>query len=145
MEVPTCPVCRHNPLDELSDRRRGVCFGCAKHFGLWLEPPTLRPTRPCQRCGNTQFVCSQLRERGAQSGHGDAYVAPLGIAMAHTALGYTTTAEAAPWAPMGILIAFACRACGLTELYTLDADKLPIGPEYGTFLVDCAPQDGPLR
>jgi hypothetical protein len=43
------------------------------------------------------------------------------------------------------MIAFACRGCGLTEIYTLEADKIPIGPEHGTYLVDYAPIDGPLR
>jgi hypothetical protein len=70
---------------------------------------------------------------------------PLGIAMADARRGFGTSEAAHPWAPMGILIAFACRSCGLTELYTLEADKLPIGPEHGTHLVDCAPVDGPLR
>jgi hypothetical protein len=59
--------------------------------------------------------------------------------------GFVTSNRAAPWAPMGILVVFACRQCGLSELYTLDADKIPIGPEYGTHLVDYAPVDGPLR
>jgi len=75
-------------------------------------------------------------------------VIPFAIALADTdSLGrpYVTSDEAAPWAPMGILVAFACRQCGLTELYTLEADKIPIGPEYGTHLVDYTPMDGPMR
>ena len=74
-----------------------------------------------------------------------ATVLPFAISLAHTERGFATSRAAEPWAPMGILIAFACRACGLTELYTLEADKIPIGPEHGTHLVDYTPVDGPLR
>jgi predicted nucleic-acid-binding Zn-ribbon protein len=149
MSPPLCPVCARHFLDTPIERRRGLCDGCAKQSGLWLEPPELRPSRPCQRCGNTQFICAQLRERGAAEANewtNDLvpYVLPLSLSLASTSRGYATLPEAAPWAPMGILIAFACRACGLTELYTLGAPELPIGPEFGTFLVECAPQ-GPLR
>jgi predicted nucleic-acid-binding Zn-ribbon protein len=143
MAHPTCPVCNTNALASNIERRRGLCEACAVHTGLWLEPPSIRPTRPCQRCGNTQFVCSQMRERGRGG------IVPFAIAMADAKKdgpgGFVTSSEAAPWAPMGILVAFACRQCGLTELYTLDADKIPIGREYGTHLVDYTPTDGPMR
>jgi len=139
MAHPICNVCKVNQLATSVQKRRGLCDSCAETTGLWLEPPELRPTRPCQRCGNTQFICSQLRERG------QGFVAPFAIALADTRRGFVTTDDAKPWAPMGILIAFACRACGLTEIYTLEADKIPIGPEYGTHLVDYTPSDGPLR
>lgn len=143
MPHPICRVCNHRLLTSSIERRRGLCEKCAERTGLWLEPPSLRPTRPCQRCGNTQFVCSQMRERAKGA------VIPFAIALAdadiRSGTPYVTSDEAAPWAPMGILVAFACRRCGLTEMYTLDADKLPIGPEFGTHLVDYTPIDGPLR
>ena len=143
MSHPICEACNLRPLDSSIERHRGLCDPCATKSGLWLEPPAIRPTRPCQRCGNTQFVCAQLRDRAKKA------VVPLAISLAYAQpdnqAGFVTSEEAAPWAPMGILVAFACRQCGLTELYTLDADKLPIGPAYGTHLVDYAPVDGPLR
>ncbi len=137
--APLCKVCNSRNLDSRLERSRGLCDDCALSTGLWLEPPSIRPTRPCQRCGHTQFVCSQLRERGTK------FLSPHALSFVHVSKGYATTDAASPWAPMGILIAFACRACGLTELYTLEADKIPIGPEYGTHLVDYTPPDGPLR
>jgi len=140
--APVCKVCNSRNLNSRLERSRGLCDECAKETGLWLEPPSIRPTRPCQRCGHTQFVCSQLRDRG---GAKDAALAPLSLSVAHTSKGWATADSVKPWAPMGILIAFACRACGLTELYTLEADKIPIGPEYGTHLVDYTPPGGPLR
>jgi predicted nucleic-acid-binding Zn-ribbon protein len=141
VSAPICRACNVQPLDTRVERSRGLCDPCAEETGLWLEPPSIRPTRPCQRCGHTQFVASQLRERGADR----MTVLPFGIALAHAGAGFVTSQTAHPWAPMGILIAFACRACGLTELYTLEADKIPIGPEHGTHLVDYSPVDGPLR
>jgi hypothetical protein len=136
---PLCPACARTPLDTRVQRSRGLCDACAVRTGLWLEPPTIRPTRPCQRCGHTQFVASQLRDRGR-------IPIPLSLSLADAErTGFVTTEHASPWAPMGILIAFACRACGLTELYTLEADRIPIGAEHGTYLVDYAPVDGPHR
>lgn len=143
MAHPICRVCNKRELASQVERRRGLCEACAEHTGLWLEPPSIRPTRPCQRCGNTQFVCSQLRDRGPGG------LMPFGISLVDVDRdgkgGFVTSGKAAPWAPMGILVVFACRQCGLSELYTLDADKIPIGPEYGTHLVDYSPVDGPLR
>ncbi len=139
MAHPICRVCNTRELGLPIERRRGLCESCAERTGLWLEPPSIRPTRPCQRCGNTQFVCSQMRERSKGA------VIPFAIALADERGGFVTSDEAAPWAPMGILVAFACRQCGLTELYTLDADRIPIGPEHGTHLVDYTPADGPMR
>lgn len=140
MDNVICEACQKWPLSTSVMRRRGLCDACARRTGLWLAPPELRPSRPCQRCGSSQFVASQLRDRAK------GFLAPMAFALANTDRGeFATTDEAEPWAPMGILIAFACRGCGLTELYTLEADRIPIGPEYGTYLVDCTPQDGPLR
>ena len=52
-----------------------------------------------------------------------------------------------PALPIGVLVAYVCRACGMTELYTAEADRIPIGPQYGTDEVDVAPvaTEGPFR
>src|SRR3569832_2072133 len=116
MDNPICEACQKWPLSTSLMRRRGLCDACARRTGLWLAPPEVRPSRPCQRCGSSHFVAS------------------MAFALANTDRGeYATTEEAEPWAPMGILLAFACRGCGLTELYTLEADRIPIGPEHGTY------------
>jgi hypothetical protein len=46
-----------------------------------------------------------------------------------------------------VIVAYVCRGCGLTELYTMGHDQLPIGPKYGTALVDVGPPvpEGPFR
>ncbi len=41
----------------------------------------------------------------------------------------------------GWLEAYVCRACGFVEWYCCDPDKLPIGPEYMTELVDVGAPD----
>ena len=46
--------------------------------------------------------------------------------------------------PIGIMEARICRACGLTEIYTQAPETIPIGPEYGTELVE-ASDTGPFR
>jgi hypothetical protein len=48
-------------------------------------------------------------------------------------------------ARIGIIEAYACRGCGFTELYTHGAAAIPIGPEFGTELIDLPPADGPYR
>lgn len=143
-EPITCQICHQARIDSALERRRGHCDACAATTGLWLEPPGLRPTRPCIRCGHTQFVYAQLRERAANA-LAEGFLAPLALTMAPVAQGYATSEQAKPWAPMGILVAFACRSCGLTEIYTLGAAEIPIGREYGTHLVDVAPIGGPMR
>jgi hypothetical protein len=48
--------------------------------------------------------------------------------------------------PIGVIEAYICRGCGFTELYTRDVDRIPIGPEYATELVDSMPGgEGPYR
>lgn len=47
-------------------------------------------------------------------------------------------------APIGLVEAYICHKCGFTELYTRDAQSIPIGIEYGTELFDVG-GDGPYR
>jgi hypothetical protein len=38
--------------------------------------------------------------------------------------------------PVGIFETYVCRTCGFTEWYAHDPEAIPIGPEYGTELID---------
>ncbi len=38
-------------------------------------------------------------------------------------------------APRGSFAAFVCRACGFTEWYASDPERIPIGPAHGTDVV----------
>jgi hypothetical protein len=127
----------------------GICETCRAGLGLRDPSPPLRPPRPCGRCGGTSFVRSwTLRERapyGRDIVH--PHLAPLAVAFApavRTGFWSLRTAEPTRSTPVGLLEAYVCRACGLTELYTAGAADIPIGPEYGTELIE-VPTDGPFR
>ena len=127
----------------------GICGTCRQRLGLREPEAPLRPARPCARCGGTKFVRSwSLRER-APYGHDivHPHLAPLALAFAPAVRGgfwALRTAEPTRSTPVGIIEAYACRGCGLTELSTTGVADIPIGPEYGTELIDVA-GDGPFR
>ena len=141
---PKCPCCETRLLAKKHERHRGMCDRCATGTGLVVRPPSLRPPMPCPRCRGKQFVRAMLRDRSASGGdYGGEYVAPLGISFdTRTKRGGDVVAN--PDAPLGMLIAYVCRGCGYTELYTAGHAVLPIGPRWGTELVE-APEDGPYR
>jgi hypothetical protein len=142
----TCRICGESgePLGTI-----GICATCRQRLGLREPDAPLRPSRPCGRCGGTTFVRSfALRER-APYGHDivHPHLAPLALAFApavRTGFWALRTAEPTRSTPVGIIEAYACRGCGLTELYTTDIADVPIGPEYGTELIEVA-SDGPFR
>jgi hypothetical protein len=89
------------------------------------------------RCDHGQFVRAVVRERGA----GDWYsprVAPLGVTFPLQAVPSLPRSRSEPdlREPIGIFEVYVCRACGFTEWYALEPDRIPIGPEYATELVD---------
>jgi hypothetical protein len=147
--LPTCPACSKRPLRSASERVRELCDRCAKDTGLWQKVPPLRPARPCTRCNHTRFVRAQLRERAATGGdHSAAYMAPLAISFATEQAGvFALRQRARPHEPIGIIVAYVCQRCGFTELYTLGANQIPIGPQYGTEMIEVGPDGaaGPFR
>jgi hypothetical protein len=128
----------------------GICETCRRRLGLREPGPPLRPPRPCARCAGTTFVRSfSLRERapyGRDIVH--PHLAPLAITFAPAVRDRSfwalRTAEPTRSTPVGIIEAYVCRGCGLTELYTEGAADIPIGPEYGTELIEVT-TDGPFR
>lgn len=145
--MANCRICSER-REELGSI--GVCATCRQRLGIREPGPPLRPPRPCTRCEGTTFVRSwSLRERapyGRDIVH--PHLAPLAIAFEpalRTSLGWgLRMAEPSKSKPVGILEAYVCRGCGLTELYTEGAAEIPIGPEYGTELIDVG-GDGPFR
>jgi len=128
----------------------GICETCRQRLGLREHGAPLRPARPCSRCAGTTFVRStSLRERapyGRDIVH--PHLAPLAITFApavrDSGFWALRTAEPTRSTPVGIIEAYVCRACGLTELYTDGAADIPIGPEYGTELIEVS-TEGPFR
>ncbi|HTE53867.1 MAG TPA: hypothetical protein VK698_23590 [Kofleriaceae bacterium] len=127
----------------------GVCETCRQRMGIREPGAPLRPARPCGRCSGTSFVRSwSLRERapyGRDIVH--PHLAPLAIAFApavRSGFWSLRTAEPSRSTPIGIMEAYVCRGCGLTEIYTEGAADIPIGPEFGTELIE-VPGEGPFR
>jgi len=122
-----------------------MCRDCRASFGLpdrW--PESRRLPHRCLRCGHGQFVRALIRERGA----GDWYsrrLAPLAVTFPRQKV-ISVAGDSRPLneldlrEPIGLLEVYACRACGFTEWYTLEPDRIPIGPEYATELVDVGEQ-----
>ena len=147
-----CRVCKNDR--ELS--RVGICTACHVELGIVLPGAPLRPSVPCARCRGTSFVRSwALREVEARTGGHwlseqtvGTYFSPLSLAvapgLAREFLG-ATEASSENALRLGIIEAYACRQCGFTELYTHGAAAIPIGPEFGTELVDLPPPEGPYR
>jgi predicted nucleic-acid-binding Zn-ribbon protein len=145
--LPPCPSCGRK-LKSPEERLRNLCDPCSKDTGVWVQVPDLRPPVPCARCNHTRFVRSQLRERGSTSGqYGEEYMAPLAVSFATKEAGFFTVRQRAlPKEPIGIIVAYVCQQCGFTELYTRAPAQIPIGPQYGTDLIEIDPkQDGPFR
>jgi hypothetical protein len=137
-----CTICKSRPLTSDSERRATVCEVCARQTGIWTYAAAIRPRLPCRGCGHMQLIRAMARERAAP------HLAPLAISFAPVQGEWGGADVAAdPQRAIGVIVAYVCRGCGLTELYTMAHDQLPIGPEYGTALVDVGPPvpEGPFR
>jgi hypothetical protein len=136
-DAPECPVCQKRRLSRRHERNRGMCDKCAAGTGLVVRPPPLRPPAPCPRCRHRQFVRAVLRDRSYSGGdYGGEYVAPLGVSFDTRERRRGAEIVANPDAPIGMLVAHVCRGCGYTEFYTAGFAALPIGPRWGTELVE---------
>jgi hypothetical protein len=146
MTVRRCQLCRHAEL--AADETR-LCLECQTRFGVPDRlGPSRRLPRPCSRCDHAEIIRAVVRERGA----GDWYsrrVAPLGVTFRRVVV--TSVAredrsldEPDLREPAGAFEVYVCRGCGFTEWYALEPENVPIGPEYGTELIDVRGR-GPWR
>jgi Zn ribbon nucleic-acid-binding protein len=119
----------------------GMCPRCRRKYGVperW--PESRRLPRPCVRCGHPQLIRAIIRERGASSWHSPG-LAALGVTFRRV-IAISISGDARPLnepdlrEPAGILEVYACRACGYSEWYVLEPERVPIGPEYATELLD---------
>jgi hypothetical protein len=138
-----CKVCSRRS----SELTQGMCDECRARHGLLPPAPALRPRAPCVRCSGGAFVRAQLRERAAAGWQTvSPYVAPLAATFLETDLRVgAVKVHAMPdlEKPVGVFEAYICRHCGLTELYVRDPASIPIGPEFGTELIEA--DTGPYR
>lgn len=144
-----CSICKSNELIAEDSQQRGYCNDCRESFGLWQRSaPTRRPVRPCARCGHGLLVRCLVRERGASGGdHSARFLAPLAVTFHRLVKMRFFSNQPHPRnepdfdRPAGMLEAHVCRSCGFVEWYASAPEEIPIGPEYGTELVDAGKGD----
>jgi hypothetical protein len=143
-----CAACGKERIDTTAEYATGLCVQCARQLGLPVRIGDLRPPTPCTRCKHDTFVRAVLRERRVDPGEiGPGFtgeVAPMAVSFGlqkHWG-GWAMTADVDYG--MGVLVAYICQGCGLTELYTAGFQHLPIGPQFGTELVKVGGTD-PFR
>lgn len=127
----------------------------------YFSPDSLELTRAAfwsaidsgERCNHHLIVRCLVRERGATgSKYTASYVAPLQVTFARKVVtkeaffsGKRTTEvthdPALEQQAVGMLEAYVCQRCGFTEWYTVEPEKIPIGEEYATELIDVGPQE----
>jgi hypothetical protein len=130
-----CRICKKKEgkyeLSTIAD----ICRPCALREGLAKPMPSLRPNVPCRRCEGTVFVRALLRSRDRDEGGGGDRRAPIAAVRGFDG-------EAARH--FGRMEGYVCRACGFTELYAREPREIPIGPEFGTELIEVG-GEGPYR
>lgn len=147
--MPKCQGCTQK--FEKEALTEGLCVECRSELGLLLEElPVLRPAGPCRRCSGQEIIQSLLRERGASGGdHVHSFLRPLAVSHAIEDVESFWTGEKKGVRPnleayTGALVAYVCRSCGFTELFTTSPSQIPIGPEHGTRLLK-PDEGGPYR
>jgi hypothetical protein len=130
---PTCNACA-NVVEE-GELVQGMCASCRRRLGLPRDAvPEVGEPVPCARCGHTEIVQAVLRQptpEGGATGMGATYaLRPITPPVLEVIAGR----------PLGVMVAHICRRCGKTELFTMNPQKIPIGPEYGTRLVKLSPR-----
>ena len=136
--MPNVP-CRGcgNSVESETDNVKALCPDCVRKLGVQHpQTNTSRPPSPCARCGSGILVRCAIRERGGEYEHPRPLSATFGVAESQAWFSDKTSRTASTHQPIGLFEAFICRACGFTEWYCHEPDKIPIGLEYGTALVD---------
>jgi hypothetical protein len=121
-----------------------MCAECHDRHRLPRAYADARPNQPCASCRGTTFVrVRALRER-QDFDEGRRTSVDLLACTFEIGKRTTFTGRIHSWVdtdqPRGVISAFVCRSCGLTELYAHEPHKIPIGPEYATDLIDIAGQ-----
>ena len=144
-------VCKICEVLEVKDRHEtGVCAACRRSLGIRAMPPPRRPAAPCQRCSSLRFVRVVPREVTTVAGieQNVQQAAPMALSYPReTLLGYRREGTINPVAiasGVGVLETYVCTACGFVEWYCQDPDRIPIGPEHMSDIVDFTP-DSPYR
>jgi hypothetical protein len=147
-KIPFCPICKDRKLISAEENARKACDPCALNFAIRPPAPWLRPLLPCQPCGHPQIIRARVRQQAVkgQGEYSEAVLAPLAVtyprAVGPEKKGSLNKPDEER--PIGRLEAYVCSRCGFTEWYTEEPNEIPIGPEYGTEIMDAGGK-GPYR
>lgn len=141
--TPTCRFCAR-PVGPFP-AGFNMCAECASELGVMPMPPPRRPPRPCQRCSATRLIRAIPREyTGSGYELSSQRVAPMMLTASPPLPGGPAVAPNIAFHGHGLLETYTCLGCGFVEWYCLNPERIPIGPEYMTELVDLTP-DTPYR
>ncbi len=120
----------------------GVCSDCRSRLGIIPMPPARRLLKPCRQCNAMRFIRVIPRELSATGGdYVQAHAGPMTATIRpDTApkmlFAGKNVGTPTPSSGIGLLELYICTGCGLSEWYCHDPDRIPIGPEYMTELID---------
>jgi hypothetical protein len=143
-DTVVCSICKMNDLISEDSRQRGYCAECQQAFGLWARAaPSPRPIRPCARCGHPYLVRCLVRERGCTGGQRASRMLGPFAATFHRVIKMRflsnlprPRSEPDFDRPVGMFEAHVCRSCGFVDWYVSSPSDIPIGPEFGTEIID---------
>ena len=138
----TCKYCSNDAGEN------DLCPSCTSRLGL-VPGAAVRRALPCQRCNHPQLVRALARELSTAP-DGGRELFPMAVALVPKLMTGLFSGAAKGVVRghfeqlVGVLEMYVCRRCGFTEWYCREPDKLPIGEEFGTELIDITP-DAPYR
>jgi hypothetical protein len=134
-EVAPLPHCRACGGELAVPTPTGLCATCRDDLGLHhRSAPAQRPRIPCVRCKGRQIIRASVRDASSVGLHSAALTSDV------RAEGTVDLSR-----QRGMLEAYTCRRCGFTEWYAQEPEDIPIGPAYGTELIDLDDEGGPYR
>ena len=134
-----CKICDAEPLVDLGNT---ICPGCRTKLGIIPMPPPRRRAAPCLRCNATRFVRVIPREYTATGGDwASERVAPMTATVDPSSEPRLLFRGRVVHTPdigqgHGLLEMYICSGCGFVEWYCHNPERIPIGPEYMTEVID---------
>lgn len=140
-----CSVCGTKKLASADEVTNSICAACAAKVRPRATTADPRPRVPCRGCNHTQLLRTILVDETDVS-YREAGV-PVGDPRVDRAVWSGEIKAIVPTlGERATLIAYVCRGCGLTELYTDGFAELRVGPQYSTELIDVSGGSaGPFR
>ncbi len=132
-----CKLCKTDTTND-----RGVCNDCLGALGFATPIPKAEPPQKgCARCGHLTLIRALLRERTYS---GSEKLEPQAITFGYVKGFWGMSPSEITGERFGVMEARICKSCGFTDLFTQSPAEIPIGPEYGTELIE-VPEPGPYR